>query len=375
MKIRIYSKAEMEKQLEKGFEEETAVISFYDPESSEENYVPVDYSGQDIRLFQVGVRDIDMSSLKRCGMRYNDYFPEADTLAEFILHAVNDDCEIICQCDYGQSRSAACAAAILEHFEKKGVSVFADVKYLPNQMIYNKLMAALKRVHTKPTVHEVFCTMRKDRYYNYIERACKFCRCGEFENALDLLEILLQIVTSDMGENSMYSAYVYGFFAYAYRYAKRYDEAEKMYEKMLEIYDYHGQNRVLFRVYRNIARLHNAQNDAAEVVRISHLALENQLGYGDKVYTGRAKEMYGDALFYAKRYKEATDQWLGIDGVLSRQVLWKLSNAYNALGNTEKAAEYMNKNRMADKAHQRHLERLEKLKQEIESIKAEMGEV
>ena len=135
MNIRIMSRAEMEKQLEKGFEEETAVISFYDPESGDENYVTVDYSGQDIRLFQVGVRDIDMSSLKRYGMSYNDYFPEADRLAEFILHAVNDACEIICQCDYGQSRSAACAAAILEHFEKKGISIFFDIKYLPNQMI------------------------------------------------------------------------------------------------------------------------------------------------------------------------------------------------------------------------------------------------
>ncbi|MGN1303540.1 MAG: hypothetical protein ACI4YB_00755 [Oscillospiraceae bacterium] len=148
MKLRIMSRAEMENQLEKGFAEETAVISFYDPESRDENYAPVDYSGQDIRLFQAGVRDIDMSSLKRYDMRYNDYFPEADRLAEFILHAVNDDCEIICQCDYGQSRSAACAAAILEHFEKNGVSVFADIKYLPNQMIYNKLSAALKRVYS-----------------------------------------------------------------------------------------------------------------------------------------------------------------------------------------------------------------------------------
>ena len=375
MNIRIMSRAEMEKQLEKGFEEETAVISFYDPESRDENYAPVDYSGQDIRLFQVGVRDIDMSSLKRYGMSYNDYFPEADRLAEFILHAVNDACEIICQCDYGQSRSAACAAAILEHFEKKGISIFSDIKYLPNQMIYNKLMAALKRVHTKPTVREVFCTMRKDRYYNYIACACKFSMSGEFENALEQLDILLKIVSSDMGENSMYSAYVYGFFAFVYRYAKRYDAAEKMYENMLEIYDSQGQNRVLFRAYRNIARLHSAQNDAEEVVKICRLALEKQLGYGDKVYIGTAKEMYGDALLYAKRYKEATDQWLGIDGTLSRQILWKLSHAYNALGDTEKAAEYMDKSRMTDKAYQRRLERLEKLKQEIESIKAEMGEV
>ena len=37
--------------------------------------------------------------------------------------------DIICQCEHGQSRSAACAAAIKEHFEKSGIEVFADYRY------------------------------------------------------------------------------------------------------------------------------------------------------------------------------------------------------------------------------------------------------
>ena len=51
--------------------------------------------------------------------------------------------DIICQCEYGQSRSAACAAAIKEHFEKSGIEVFADYRYYPNQLIFNKLRDAL----------------------------------------------------------------------------------------------------------------------------------------------------------------------------------------------------------------------------------------
>ena len=75
---------------------------------------------------------------------FDTYFPEADSLAAFIQKAHDDGFDIICQCEYGQSRSAACAAAIIEYYEKNGISVFADYRYYPNQLIFNKLLDALK---------------------------------------------------------------------------------------------------------------------------------------------------------------------------------------------------------------------------------------
>ena len=45
--------------------------------------------------------------------------------------------------DYGQSRSAGCAAAILEHFYRRGIDIFADYKYYPNQVVYHKIFDAL----------------------------------------------------------------------------------------------------------------------------------------------------------------------------------------------------------------------------------------
>ena len=66
-----------------------------------------------------------------------------ENLAEFIRQAHDDGLDIICQCEYGQSRSAACAAAILEHYCKNGISVFADYRYYPNQLVYNKIKNAL----------------------------------------------------------------------------------------------------------------------------------------------------------------------------------------------------------------------------------------
>ena len=74
------------------------------------------------------------------------YFPEAQALAEFIICAERDGLDILCQCEYGQSRSAACAAAIKEYFFGNGITVFADYRYYPNQLVFNKVYDALRRV-------------------------------------------------------------------------------------------------------------------------------------------------------------------------------------------------------------------------------------
>ena len=63
----------------------------------------------------------------------------------------NDGLDIICQCEYGESRSSGCAAAILEYFYKTGNFCFTDYRYYPNQVIYHKVFDALsnypKRMH------------------------------------------------------------------------------------------------------------------------------------------------------------------------------------------------------------------------------------
>ncbi|MBR1662997.1 MAG: hypothetical protein IJ696_01565 [Ruminococcus sp.] len=61
----------------------------------------------------------------------------------FIISAYTQGKNIICRCEYGQSRSAGCAAAILEYFCRNGISVFADYKYYPNQVVYHKIYDAL----------------------------------------------------------------------------------------------------------------------------------------------------------------------------------------------------------------------------------------
>ena len=143
MTVTICSRKEAELLLQLPIPRSTAVISFYDPPPK--GLEPINYSGKADRVFQVALRDIDYDILDMFGLSYDTYFPEANDLAGFILAAEADDFDFICQCEYGQSRSAGCAAAILEYFCKTGISVFADYRYYPNQMVFNKVLEALRR--------------------------------------------------------------------------------------------------------------------------------------------------------------------------------------------------------------------------------------
>ena len=148
MKIEIYSRAEMEKRLQEGPLYDTAVISFYDPPSSRtpEGYAPLNYHKQCSAEYSIAVHDIDIEVLPEYGLTYETYLPEAKLLAFYIKTAVDCNLNIVCQCEYGQSRSAACAAAIKEYYEHDGISIFADYRYYPNQLIFNKVLSALQTV-------------------------------------------------------------------------------------------------------------------------------------------------------------------------------------------------------------------------------------
>jgi len=150
MKLKICSRKAAEELIEGIFPKNTAVISFFDPpKKALSDYAPVDYKGKCERLFSVGVHDIDLEVLPDYGLSYNTYLPEANDIAGFIISAVSDGLDIICQCEYGQSRSAACAAAIREYYNRTGIKIFADYRYYPNQLIFNKIYNALKETSKK----------------------------------------------------------------------------------------------------------------------------------------------------------------------------------------------------------------------------------
>jgi hypothetical protein len=145
MKVEIYSRKAVEELIQAGFPENTAVISFYTPKNNKRSEdIRVNYNGVCDKIIYIGIPDIDIEILEDYGYTYFSYLENSDELAEFIRDSEAEGLDIICQCDFGQSRSAACAAAILQHFEGRGIDVFADYRYYPNQLVYHKVLDALE---------------------------------------------------------------------------------------------------------------------------------------------------------------------------------------------------------------------------------------
>ena len=149
MRVEIYSRKAMKKRLQEGPLYDSAVISFYDSPSSRTpaGYGSMNFGNKCSAIFPVAAYDIDLEVLPEVGLTFDTYLPEAKRLALFIKTAVECNLDIICQCEYGQSRSAACAAAIKEYYDHDGISIFADYRYYPNQLIFNKLLNALKTIN------------------------------------------------------------------------------------------------------------------------------------------------------------------------------------------------------------------------------------
>ena len=147
MTVSIYSRQAIENLIASGsFPENTAVISFYDPPSvAAEEYHPIDYSRVTKDVFYVELPDMDWYAYAPAARLRGGMLPDAEGLAAFIRGAVMAHKDIICQCEYGRSRSAACAAAILAYYDHAGKPIFADARYCPNHLVYDEVMCALKK--------------------------------------------------------------------------------------------------------------------------------------------------------------------------------------------------------------------------------------
>ena len=146
MNVSVFSRQAIESVIRIGdFPPNPAVISFYDPpDTSPEGYHPVDYSNVTDAVFYAAVSDLDWDAFEDDPVGLQAFFPEAGAVADFILQAHRNGQDLICQCDYGQSRSAGCAMAIREFFDHAGKEIFADPRYYPNQLVFGKVLTALR---------------------------------------------------------------------------------------------------------------------------------------------------------------------------------------------------------------------------------------
>lgn len=153
MKILIKSRYDIEKIASKPFEQKTALISITDYD-----WTFVQLKNKPDYLLQLAFDDIDNdvfedelcrqpTEVERINIE-NKYHMMTDGQARQISEFYNDVRDkvdiLICQCEHGQSRSAAIAAAILEYSCRKGISVFAHDKYYPNKMVFKKVLLQLK---------------------------------------------------------------------------------------------------------------------------------------------------------------------------------------------------------------------------------------
>ena len=134
------------------FTEKTAVISItdYDDEQVVLKNVPeyilhltFDDVDNDVVFDEVGVHPT-YDELKNTEDKYHMFTDaHAEKVADFYLNCRDNIDVLICQCEHGQSRSAAIAAAILEYKYKSGIKIFSDDRYYPNKVVFRKLLDAL----------------------------------------------------------------------------------------------------------------------------------------------------------------------------------------------------------------------------------------
>jgi predicted protein tyrosine phosphatase len=71
---------------------------------------------------------------------------QAAEIAKFYHKVSKTSKRIICQCEHGQGRSAAIAAASKEYTDGNGIDIFANDRYFPNKVVFRKVLQALKTI-------------------------------------------------------------------------------------------------------------------------------------------------------------------------------------------------------------------------------------
>ncbi len=133
MTVSICGRRELTEKIAEGFPLMTAVISFTDEGSK-----PVDLKGKP--AMSISKRINDVRWIDDPDEWHHEDFME---IARFIHKCIRSNYDIICQCEYGSSRSPACAMAIKEYVSGNGIEIFRNYDYYPNQIFFNNILNCL----------------------------------------------------------------------------------------------------------------------------------------------------------------------------------------------------------------------------------------
>ena len=142
MRIEICDRASIVNLASTPFEPDTALISIADYGDS---FAELRY--QPDALLRLVFNDLPISDDAAKAVQLHTMTDaQAEQIAAFYKRVCGKAKILICQCEYGESRSAAIAAAILEYASQNGKAVFASDVYCPNMSVYHKVLAALREM-------------------------------------------------------------------------------------------------------------------------------------------------------------------------------------------------------------------------------------
>lgn len=154
MKIKISSRKGIEVFCRNPMQQQTALISITDYDNS---FASLKYKPQ--YLLQLAFDDVPVGDgfieeegrklteieIAELEKKYHSISEEQVDQIVCFYNTVKDSADLlICQCEHGQSRSAAIAAAIIEYETKSGISIFANDWYYPNKSLFRKILNRLK---------------------------------------------------------------------------------------------------------------------------------------------------------------------------------------------------------------------------------------
>ena len=154
MKIQISSRNKIEKFCSSPMQQEVALISItdYDEDFATLKYKPKfllqlafdDVPVGDGFIEETG-RNLTEAEIARLEEKYHSITnDQVEQIVKF-YHEIKDSVDLlVCQCEHGQSRSAAIAAAIMEHESRTGIDIFANDWYYPNKSLFRKVLNRLK---------------------------------------------------------------------------------------------------------------------------------------------------------------------------------------------------------------------------------------
>jgi predicted protein tyrosine phosphatase len=114
----------------------TAIISITDIGSEKNKFYPQEWLKE---VFEIQFNDVNEGQ-KHCLTR-----KQADEIAHFARRIYDKVDRIIVHCEYGQSRSAAVAAAISKFFDEDESGIYKNSAYRPNRTCYYYVLEALRK--------------------------------------------------------------------------------------------------------------------------------------------------------------------------------------------------------------------------------------